>query len=89
MIHVQTKQAKAAHKERRDQIISDLKKKIDTLSRKLLGKPMEIDTEELSNSMGRKKLQRQLRSINLGHLDIAKHLCNLESDEILRKNLMV
>jgi len=30
-----------------------------------------------------------LRDVNLAHLEITKHLSNLNSDEILRRNLMV
>ena len=61
VIQVQTKQAKADYNEKKEQLISDLKKKIDTLSKKLTGKPLEIDTEELANITERKKLIRQLR----------------------------
>jgi len=32
---------------------------------------------------------RNLRDVNLSHLEITKHLSNLQSDEILRRNLMV
>ena len=30
-----------------------------------------------------------MRSLNIDSLNISKHLCNLESDEILRKNIEV
>jgi Ca2+-dependent lipid-binding protein len=38
--------------------------------------------------MARKKLDYDFRGIDVAHLNITKHLCNLESDEILKRSLL-
>lgn len=45
--------------------------------------------EELASSIARKKLERQLRALQVDGLNIGRHLCNFESDVILKKNLLV
>ena len=55
---------------------------------KLLKQPMEIDVEALASSVARKKLERQLRALNVDGLNIGRHLCHLESYVILKKNLL-
>lgn len=47
-----------------------------------------IDTEKLASSVERKKFEKQLRQLNIEHLNISTHLCNLESDEILKRMLL-
>jgi Ca2+-dependent lipid-binding protein len=38
--------------------------------------------------MERRKLDLELRKINVDHMDIPKHLANIQSDEILKKKLL-
>jgi len=38
--------------------------------------------------MERKKLRKEMRKLNIGHLEITKHLVNLQSDVILKRQLM-
>lgn len=38
--------------------------------------------------MERRKLDKHLREIHVDHLNITTHLCNLESDEILKRSLL-
>lgn len=47
-----------------------------------------IDTSVLGNPSERQKLQKDFRKIHVDHLYITKHLCNLESDEIIKRNLL-
>lgn len=42
----------------------------------------------LGNAMARKRFEVSLRKLNVAHLDITKHLVNLESDAILKRQLM-
>lgn len=42
----------------------------------------------LDDAIGRKAFERKLAQMNLGHLNISKHLANLESDEILKRLLL-
>ena len=44
---------------------------------------LEIDTTE-----ERGRFAEKLRNLHLGHLDISKHLANLQSDEILKRELL-
>jgi len=70
-------------------MIKKIKELVRKYSSKHSGKELNIDLDDLVTITGRKKLQRHLREANLSHLEITKHLSNLESDEILRRNLMV
>jgi len=47
-----------------------------------------IDTSVLGDPSERTKLQKEMRKIHLDQLRIGKHLCNLESDEIIKKALL-
>jgi len=49
---------------------------------------MEVNVEALSGAVARKKFERQLRALHLEGLHISNALCNLESDVILKKNLL-
>jgi hypothetical protein len=44
--------------------------------------------EALGSAMERRKFEKKLRSIDVGHLNISKHLANLESEEILKRGLL-
>lgn len=51
-------------------------------------KPLPIDTSVLGNPQERQKLKLEFRHIHVDHLRITRHLCNLESDEIIKRNLL-
>ena len=47
-----------------------------------------FDTDKLASASERGKFEVELRKLKVEHLHISKHLCNLESDEILKRALM-
>lgn len=51
-------------------------------------KPLLVDTSVLGDPVERQKLKLELRKINVERLRITRHLCNLESDEIIKRNLL-
>jgi hypothetical protein len=53
-----------------------------------LNKPYLIDTDKLGDPMERQKFEMYNRKLGIDHLNISKHLCNLESDEILKRSLL-
>ena len=47
-----------------------------------------INTQLLGDIFERKKFQKKMRNLDLAHLEITKHLANLESDNILKRALL-
>ena len=50
-----------------------------------IGQHIEIDYEKLGSAMERRSLDVQLRRLDVSHLNITKHVADLESDEILKR----
>lgn len=69
-------------------MVNELIDSIKKLSKHKLGKQITLDVESLSNAMERRKLDKQFRDMDIDHLDVASHLANLESDEILKRALL-
>ena len=61
---------------------------MNDLSKKLLGKPMTIDPDALATVRGRDEFETNVRSLGIDHLNVSRHLVNLESDAILKKMLL-
>jgi hypothetical protein len=55
---------------------------------KLYKEEFKFDTDKLASAAERGKFEVELRRLKVEHLNISKHLCNLESDEILKRALM-
>jgi len=77
-----------AYIERKNALIHDLKVKLNSLALKKTGKPIELKLEKLDSHEGRQKFELQMEPLGVTHLQITKHLANLESDEILKRLLM-
>jgi len=73
---------------RKNEIINKLKFQINNLSMKITKKPFTVDTDKLGSAIERKKFETHVRTLGIDHLHISKHLCNLESDEILKRSLL-
>lgn len=69
-------------------MIHDLKLKLNSLSLKKTGKPVELKLEKLDTMEGRNKFEASIASLGISHLKITKHLANLESDEMLKRMLL-
>ena len=66
----------------------ELKLKLNTLSVTKIGKPLELRLEKLDTMEGRQKFELQMEELGVQHLNITKHLADLESDETLKRLLM-
>lgn len=62
--------------------------KLQQISKIKTGQEIQIDLATLGNAMHRKKFEVQLRKLDVAHLEVSKHLVNLESDVILKRQLM-
>ena len=51
---------------------------------KVLKEPMHVDSSKLVNLAERDKFETNMRRLRIDHLNISKHLVNLESDTILK-----
>jgi len=74
--------------EKKKLLIDDLLMKINLISKHETGKELELDTTSLGNPVERKKFLKTMKTLKLSHLEITKHLSNLQSDEILKKALL-
>lgn len=61
---------------------------MNTLSIKSTGNPLEINLSKLDTMEGRAKFDVSIEKLGVGHLNITKHLVNIESDETLKRMLM-
>lgn len=66
----------------------NLKVKLNSLSLSKTGKPLEINLEKMDTMEGRQRFELQMESLGVSHLEITKHLADLESDETLKRLLM-
>ena len=76
------------YRERKKEIIDKLKFQLNTISLKLYKKPFLFDADKLASATERAKFEVELRALKVEHLQISKHLVNLNSDEILKRALM-
>ena len=88
IVTVQTKEDKERYQERKGALIHDLRLKLDLLSKKKTGKPLEFRLEKLDKMEGRMKFDMELEQLGVAHLNITKQLADLESDETLKRLLM-
>mmetsp|Transcript_15455 Transcript_15455/g.26147 ORF Transcript_15455/g.26147 Transcript_15455/m.26147 type:complete len:262 (+) Transcript_15455:392-1177(+) len=88
IIEVESKEDKANYKMRKNMLIDNLVEMVQRISREKTGKEILFKIEQLSDAMERRKFESELRKIDLSHLNITKHLANLESDEILKRSLL-
>lgn len=49
---------------------------------------MVVEVDKLASAVEREKFETNIRSLRIDHLNISRHLVNLESDVILKKMLM-
>jgi len=88
IITVQSELDKKAYADRKTELIHGLKLKLNQLSLKKTGKPIELRLEKMDTMEGRHKFELDMVKIGVGHLNITQHLANLESDETLKRLLM-
>ena len=62
--------------------------KLNSLSLKKTGKPVELKLDKLDTMEGRQKFNTSIEPLGITHLNIVKHLANLESDEMLKRMLL-
>lgn len=65
-----------------------MKTKLNAISLKRINKPLELNLEMMDSAEGRQKFRDSTEEIGVAHLDIVKHLADLESDETLRRLLL-
>lgn len=87
IVTVQSNKDKLDYNERKQQLVHELKVKLNSLSLKKVGKPVELKLEKLDTMEGRQKFELSIDPLGIAHLQITKHLANLESDETLKRLL--
>ena len=87
IIEVEAKEDKIEYQRKKKFLINRLISLLEEIGKKK-GEEVHIDVEALSSAMERRKLMSKMRRIDVAHLEITKHLANLESDEILKRQLL-
>lgn len=85
---MQTNEDRDVYNARKTKLVEQLKQKIDALSQKMTKQPFHVEVEKLTDANYRGDFMMKMRDMGIGHLEISKHLINLESDEILKRNLL-
>ena len=88
IVEIESRQDKEEYKVKKTALIEQLIKNLNELSKRKTGKEIKIETDKLESAMERRKLDKHLRELDVDHLNITTHLCNLESDEILKRSLL-
>jgi len=88
VVEIEAKEDKAEYQKVKKELVDALKAKINKISMQQRSKPLLIDTTVLGDPQERQKLKLAFRQIHVDHLRITRHLCNLESDEIIKRNLL-
>lgn len=88
IVEVESREDKHAYAERKKELLAELVDKLKGISMKRTGREIVVDSEALGDAMARKRLDVELRKLNVAHLQITQHLANLESDVILKRQLM-
>lgn len=88
IVEVANRDDTEAYRKRKAEIIEKLKFQLNTISLKLYKKPFLFDADKLASAVERQKFEVELRKLKVEHLQISKHLVNLNSDEILKRALM-
>jgi hypothetical protein len=58
------------------------------ISKYKLNEEIDINIEALGSPEERRAFELKLRRLDIAHLNITKHLANLESDEIMKRALL-
>lgn len=58
------------------------------LSIRKTNKPFTVDLQKLDSMEGRHKFEHDMRSLGVDHLQISKHVAELDSEEMLERMLM-
>lgn len=88
LIDIESEREKKEYAEAKAQKMHDLKTKLNSLSLKKLGKPVEFNLEKLDSAEGKMKFRLQMENLGVGHLDITKHLANMQTAETLKRLLL-
>lgn len=88
IVEVANKQDTSDYFTKKQEIINTLKFQLNALSLKKLKKPYLFDTDKLQSAVERRKFEHHGRALGIEHLNLSKHLCNLNSDEILKRSLL-
>ncbi len=88
LVTIFSEQGKKDYYDRKNGLIHDLKVNLNELSVKILNKPFSFDFDKLETMEGRFKFQDEITKMGAGHINIAKHIADLESEDMLKKNLM-
>lgn len=85
IVQIESYPDRDAYRANKKMIIDDLKKNINELSKIVLKKEMIIDVDKLASAAEREKFETNIRKLHIDHLNISRHLVNLESDTILKR----
>jgi hypothetical protein len=69
-------------------LIENLISLLKQISKLKLKEEIDIDIQALGSPEERRAFELKLRRLDVSHLNITKHLANLESDEILKRQLL-
>jgi hypothetical protein len=88
IVEVESKDDHAAYVEKRDRLLEDLQRYINRIAELQKQDQMELSLEDLVTADARKMFKLQLRQLNLSHLDILTHVANIQSEDILKRQLL-
>lgn len=89
VIEVEAKEDRKAYVQEKGELVRQMMKNLDSLAkfRNILN--FKLDMNKLDTLEGRKEMELSMESLGVRHLNITKILADLESDEILRRQLLV
>ena len=88
LVTVQSDDDRQAYVQAKSLLVQDLRARLDQLSRKKAGKPIDMRLEKLATSEGRAKFESDLDELGVSHLKVTEHLADLYSEELLGSMLL-
>jgi len=88
LIDIESEREKIEYAEEKDSKLHDLRVKLNSLSLKKRGKPLELNLDKLDSAEGRAKFRLDMENLGIGHLHITKALSNMQTGETLKKLLL-
>lgn len=88
LIDIESEREKKEHAEEEAQKLHDLKVKLNSLSLKKRGKPLDFNFDKLDSAEGKMKFRLQMENLGIAHLDITKFLSNMQTGEHLKRLLL-
>lgn len=88
IIEVESKDDRDKYQFEKQKLLNELGNSINEIAKKKTNQSMDLELADLCTAEERNKFKLQMRTLNLAHLDILTHVANIQSEDILKRQLL-